>query len=129
MEYDQLFKDLLETFFKQFIKLFFPEVAVRLDWRGIEFLKQEKFTDIPSGLPRMADLVVKVATKEGEPELILVHVEVENPWRSTFPYRMFEYYALLRLRHRLPVFPIAILPERKVKGFEPETYSEGLFGH
>ena len=49
--------------------------------------------------------------------------------RSTFPFRMFEYYALLRLRHRLPVFPIAILPERGGKSFEPETYSEGLFGY
>jgi len=27
------------------------------------------------------------------------------------------------------VFPIAILPERKVKGFEQETYSEELFGY
>ena len=129
MEYDQLFKDLLEAFFKQFIELFFPEVAVRLDWREIEFLREEKFTDIPAGLSRFVDLVAKVATKEGEPELILVHVDVEHPWRSTFPFRMFEYYVLLRLRHRLPVFPIAILPERKVKGFEPETYSEGLFGY
>ena len=129
MEYDQLFKDLLEALFKQFIELFFPDVAVRLDWREIEFLREEKFTDIPAGLSRFVDLVAKVTTKEGEPEIILVHVDIEHPWRSTFPFRMFEYYALLRLRHRLPVFPIAILPERKVKGFEPETYSEGLFGH
>ena len=129
MEYDQLFKILLKTFFKQFIELFFPEVAPRLDWLEIEFLEQEKFTDIPAGASRYVDVVAKVATKEGEPELILVHVDVEHPWRSTFPFRMFEYYALLRLRHRLPVFPIAILPERKIKGFEPETYSEGLFGH
>jgi len=42
---------------------------------------------------------------------------------------MYEYYVLLRLRLRLPVFPIAILPERKVKGFESETYSEELFGY
>ncbi|MBC8228314.1 hypothetical protein H8E77_02045 [bacterium] len=129
MEYDQLFKNLLKTFFKQFIELFFPEVAPRLDWLEIEFLQQEKFTDIPAGESRIVDVVAKIATREGEPELILVHVDVEHPWRSTFPYRMFEYYALLRLRHRLPVFPIAILPERKIKGFEPETYSEGLFGH
>jgi hypothetical protein len=56
-------------------------------------------------LSRFVDLIAKVATKEGEPELILIHVDIEHPWRSTFPYRMFEYYALLRLRHRLPVFP------------------------
>jgi len=105
------------------------EVAARLDWLEIEFLEQEKFTDIPEGESRYVDVVAKVATKDGETELILVHVEVEHPWRSTFPFRMFEYYVLLRLRHRLPVFPIAILPERRVKGFEPETYSEGLFGH
>jgi len=129
MEYDQLFKNLLKTFFQPFIELFFPEVAPRLDWLEIEFLEQEKFTDIPEGESRYVDVVAKVATKEGKPEIILVHVEIENPWRSTFPFRMFEYYALLRLRHQLPVFPIAVLPERGVKGFEPETYSEELFGH
>ena len=129
MEYDQLFKDFLRTFFKNFIALFFPEVHERLNWLEIEFLEKEEFTDIPKGKQRTTDLVVKVATKDGEPEIILVHVEVEGTWRSTFPYRMYEYYALLRLRLRLPVFPIAILPERKVKGFEPETYREELFGH
>ena len=129
MEYDQLFKDFLKTFFKEFIALFFPEVYERLNWSEIEFLEKEKFTDMPKGEQRTTDLVVKVATKDREPEIILVHVEIENPWRSTFPYRMYEYYALLRLRLRLPVFPIAILPERKVKGFEPETYHEELFGY
>ncbi len=129
MTYDQLFKDLLKTFFKEFIELFFPEVTSRLNWREIEFLEQEVFTNVPEGSRRTADLVAKVATHEGEPELILVHVEVEHPWRCTFPYRMFEYYVLLRLRHRLSVFPIAILPERKVKGFEQEAYCEELFGH
>jgi len=129
MEYDRLFKDFLRTFFKNFIALFFPEVHERLNWLEIEFWEKEKFTDIPKGEQRTTDLVVKVATKDGEPEIILVHVEVEGTWRSTFPYRMYEYYALLRLRLRLPVFPIAILPERKVKGFEQETYREELFGY
>nr|MBC8232694.1 hypothetical protein [bacterium] len=103
MEYDQLFKDLLEAFFKPFasltndfvlwfIELFFPDVAVRLDWLEIEFLKQEKFTDIPAGESRyvrfahqrlrlMVDVVAKIATTEGEPEIILVHVDIEHPWR------------------------------------------------
>jgi len=97
MEYDQLFKDFLKTFFKNFIALFFPEVHERLNWLEVEFLEKEKFTDIPKGKQRTTDLVVKVATKDGKPEIILVHVEVEGTWRSTFSYRMYEYYALLLL--------------------------------
>ena len=135
MEYDSLFKQLLKTFFRSFMELFFPEVAARIQWNSIEFVDKEEQGQAAEGnsehqsFHRSADIVVKVATLDESEELILIHVEVENPWRSTFPFRMFEYFALLRLSHRLSIFPIAILPERRIKPFEVETYSEELFGH
>ena len=135
MEYDSSFKRLLKTFFRSFMELFFPQVAERIQWDAIEFLDKEEQSQEAEGLGetqsfhRTADIVVKVATLDGEEELIIIHVEIEHPWRSTFPSRMFEYFALLRLSHRLPIFPIAIFPERRVKPFEVESYREAPFGY
>jgi hypothetical protein len=130
MQYDQLFKRLLKTFFRFFIELFFPEVFAQIRWDAIEFLdKEEQAQDTESqSFSRLSDVMVKVTTVDGEMEFI-IHVEVENPWRSSFPSRMFEYFALFWLRHTLPIFPIAVLPERRIKPFEFESYGQSLFGH
>src|SRR5579862_3079888 len=95
--HDQLFKDLLQAFFREFMELFFPEVAARLDFSEVTFLMQEVFTDIPEGERRTLDLIAQVMTLEGEAELILVHLEVQAERRSVFPMRMSEYYMLMRL--------------------------------
>jgi hypothetical protein len=131
MEYDSLFKQLLKGFFQYFMELMFPNEAQRIQWESIEFLDTEEHaqTDEGQSFHRNADLVVKVATLNGADELFLIHVEIENPWRETLRYRMFEYFMFVRLRHRLPVFPIALCPERRTKPFEVESYREEIFGH
>ncbi len=59
MAQDQLFKDLLRTFFREFLELFFPDVAARLDFSRVRFLDKEAFTDLPDGSRREADLVAQ----------------------------------------------------------------------
>src|SRR2546427_576698 len=104
MPRDQLFKELLRSFFREFLELFFPAAAARLDFSRVEFLDREVFTDIPEGSRREPDLVARTYTLDGRPEIILVHVEVQAKVDRDFPYRMWEYYALLRLRFKLPSF-------------------------
>lgn len=129
MPQDQLFKELLQSFFREFLELFYPEVAERLDFeRGLTFLDKETFTDFPEGSRREADLVVRVYTMTGEPELILVHIEVQTKRRGDFAYRMFEYYTLLRLRHKIPVFPMVLYLAPGAGGLVEESYREQLFG-
>ncbi len=108
MSHDQTFKDLLRAFFEEFLTLFYPDFANRLDFSQVKFLDKEAFTNIPEGKQRRSDLVVEVYTLEGVPEIVLVHIEVEYEWGSDFPERMFDYYTLLRWRYRLPIFPVAI---------------------
>ncbi len=127
MGYDQLFKTILESLLQDFLELFFPEAAAQLDFETLRFIGKEVFANVPSGEVRQADVVARLETRDGEPEIVLVHVEVQTESKSDFPRRMFEYYALLRLHYRLPVFPIALYlrggPHSKV--FE---YREALFG-
>ena len=82
-------------FLRDFLELFFPDVERRLDFGNVEFLDKEVFTDFPEGSSRRADVVAKLATHDGKPELVLIHVEVQSGQEKEFPARMFEYYALL----------------------------------
>jgi hypothetical protein len=128
LSHDQVFKELLRAFFREFLELFFPEVAARLDFDRVTFLDREMFTDLPEGSVREPDLVAQTTTLSGEPELILLHVEVQAQREREFPYRMYEYYALLRLRFKLPVFPIVLYLAPGSGGLTEETYHEALFG-
>jgi hypothetical protein len=128
MPHDQLFKELINAFFREFVELFFPQIAARIDFSRVEFLDSEVFTDIPEGDARRPDVVAKVWTLEGMPEILLYHIEVQATRNKSFPYRMFEYYALLRLRHKLPVLPSVLYLTPGAGGLTTETYTESLFG-
>ena len=95
--HDQLFKQLLQAFFADFLRLFDPDTAARLDLDTITFVNPEVFTDFPQGERRTADIVVQVQTLDGDTELILIHVEVQRKHEPDFPWRMWQYYSLLRL--------------------------------
>ena len=125
---DQLFKDVLQAFFREFVELFYPDVAAELDFSRVRFLDKETFTDLPDGARRTADLVAEVYTRSGLPELLLFHTEVEATHRTEFRRRMFEYFAMLWLRYRLPIFPVAIFLSPGVGGITEETFEERLFG-
>jgi hypothetical protein len=44
IDHDRLFKELLSTFFVDFLDLFLPQVANQIDRNSIQFLPQEVFT-------------------------------------------------------------------------------------
>jgi predicted transposase/invertase (TIGR01784 family) len=102
-------------------------VAARLDFATLEFLDKELFTDFPEGSVREADVVARVHTHEGVPEIILVHIEVQLRPRGVFAYRMYQYYALLKFKYGVPVFPVAVYLQGG-KGLAAEQDREALFG-
>ncbi len=129
MPQDQLYKELLQEFFREFLELFYPAVAARLDFDRVTFLDKELFTDLPEGSRREADLVARVHRRDGgEPEIVLIHVEIQTQRRGAFAQRMFEYYALFRFRHRLRVYPIVLYLSPGAGGIVDEMYTEELFG-
>lgn len=126
--HDQLFKQLLQAFFADFVRLFDPETAAALDLTTVAFRDTEAFTDIPQGERRVADLVAQVQTIEGMPELVLIHVEIQRERERRFPWRMWQYYALLRQRESLPVVPIAVVLYPGREGIVREEYTETVLG-
>ncbi len=47
MSHDRRFKEFLQRFLPQFLKLFFPEQAARLDFTTLVFLDKELIVNLP----------------------------------------------------------------------------------
>ena len=108
INHDRLFKELITTFFLEFIELFFPEVLAYIDPRSVDFLDKEIFTDVTSGERHEVDLVAKVRLA-GTDAFFLIHVENQAQPQPDFHERMFDYFCRLRQKYRLPIYPIALL--------------------
>jgi hypothetical protein len=126
--HDQLFKQVLEAFFPDFLRLFDPDTAARLDLTTVTFRNPEVFIDLPQGERRTADVVAEVRSLEGEPELVIVHVEIQREREPQFSRRMFQYYVALRQRENKPVIPIALVFYAGREGIAREEYEEAVFG-
>jgi hypothetical protein len=121
INHDRLFKELLTTFFVDFLELFLPEVVAYLKRDSLEFLDKEVFTDITAGEQYEADLVVKAQFQEQE-TFFLIHVESQSYPQTDFGQRMFRYFARLSEKFALPVYPIAIFSYDSPRTPQPNTY-------
>lgn len=128
MSHDQLFKDFLKSFLREFMELFYPDAARSLNFDTTHFLDKELYTDFPEGSVRQADLVAQLETVDGDPELLLVHLEVQAERERSFDTRMFEYYALLWFRYRLPILPIVVYLSGGRQTSSREEYTVRLLG-
>ncbi len=124
IDHDRLFKELLETFFAEFMELFFPEAARAIDLRQIKFLQQEVFTDVTAGEKRKVDILVETRLK-GETGLILVHVEPQAYVQKNFNERMFIYFSRLYEKFRRKILPVAVFSYDRVRD-EPDSFELGF---
>ena len=61
MDHDRLFKELLSTFFVEFVDLFLPDVGTYLDRdSAVVAIDKEVFTDVTSGEKHEVDLLVNL---------------------------------------------------------------------
>ncbi|MEW6129400.1 MAG: DUF4351 domain-containing protein [Acidobacteriota bacterium] len=127
IDHDRLFKELIATFFLEFLELFLPSMSAFMDADSIVFLDKELFTDVTSGDRHEADLIVKARFKNQE-SFFLIHVENQAQPQPQFGQRMFSYFARLYDKHRLPVYPIVIFsydkPRRKQAAAHRVTFPD-----
>lgn len=113
---DGLWKSILEDTFEDFLRFLNPVVDSVLDLeKGFEFLDTElPQTYMPEDdkyQPKMVDKLVKVCSKDGKKELVLVHIEVQGQYRNDFSKRMFGYYYRLFDKYDMPITAYAIFLE------------------
>ena len=70
VNHDRLFKELLTTFFVEFLELFFPEVMGYLDTNSIKFINTEVFNDLTQGEKNILDLIALAKFQEQDYSLI-----------------------------------------------------------
>lgn len=126
--HDRIFKDFFHRFLPEFMHLFFPSEAERLDFTTLTFLDKELMINLPEQALRIPDIVAEVMAKDGEAEIIIIHIEIEASNLKPLPGRMLEYYSLLRLLKQRRVLPLALLLKPGAGGLIWQIYREVLFG-
>ena len=121
MDHDRLFKQLLTTFFIEFVELFLPDLATFLHPGSVEFLDKEVFTDVTAGERHEVDLLAKGKLRDTD-TFFLIHVENQASAREDFPSRMFRYFARLHEKFDLPVYPIALFSYDSPRREAPKHY-------
>jgi len=117
IDHDRLFKELITTFFYEFVDLLLPDVSVYLERDSLYFLNKEVFTDITAEEKYEADItaeekheadIVVKARFRNETSCFLVHIENQSTAESNFGQRMFRYFARLHEKYAIPVYPVVI---------------------
>ncbi|MEH2077392.1 MAG: Rpn family recombination-promoting nuclease/putative transposase [Nostoc sp.] len=121
IDHDRLFKELLSTFFVDFLDLFLPQVVSQIDRNSIHFLPQEIFTDVTSGEKKEIDLLAQVRYQQQD-TCFLIHVENQSYTETAFAKRMFKYFARLHEKYDLPIYPVVIFSFDEPKRAESQNY-------
>ena len=121
IDHDQLFKELLSTFFFEFLELFYPQVAEKVERESISFLPQEFFTDLTSGQRQVVDLLAEVKLS-GQEAGILIHIEAQSSSVANFDRRMFFYFARLYQKYLRKVYPIVLFSFDRPLREEPHSH-------
>ncbi|MBE9146425.1 DUF4351 domain-containing protein [Planktothrix mougeotii] len=121
IDHDRLFKELIQTFFWEFIELFIPEILDYVEQDTLTFLPEEIFTDVTSGDKRKIDLLAQVKW-QGKDSYFLIRLENQAYNQKEFERRMFHYFARLDAKYLLPIFPIVIFSYDEPKRPEKSQY-------
>jgi predicted transposase YdaD len=127
MDHDRLFKELLGTFFLDFLRLFLPELAAQIEDASLVPLDKEVFTDVTAGQRHEVDLLVRACLKD-QPSFFLIHVETQASPQADFARRMFRYFARLNEKYDLPVYPVALFTYEAPRRAEPESFGMVVAG-
>ena len=122
IDHDRLFKELISTFFIEFIELFLPAIASDIDRDSIQFLPEEVLSDVTAGEKKLIDLLAKVKYQEKE-TYFLIHVEAQSYSQQDFAKRMFKYFARLYEKYDLPIYPVVIFSFDEPLRAEPKTHT------
>ncbi|SDC47693.1 RpnC/YadD family protein [Niabella drilacis] len=122
---DSLWKGILEDLFADFLRFFFTNADQIFDMKR-EFVYLDKemaqiAVEAATESPKYVDKLVKVFTREGNEQWILVHVEVQGYVDNQFEERMYRYYYRIFDRYRQRITAIVLLTDRNKK-FYPKEY-------
>src|SRR5947207_6294214 len=120
--HDQIFKLLLQCFFREFLQAFAPEIHRALAPGSIQFLDKELIrSERGQRKTKLVDLVARVRLAGGY-GFVLIHVEHQSVRQREIGRRLFLYAAWLMQRYGLPVYPILLTSYDRPSKPEPSSY-------
>jgi hypothetical protein len=129
-DYDNPWKLMLESYFREFVAFFFPQVHDQIDWeRQYESLDkefQQVVRDAELG-KRLVDKLVKVWLRNGEEIWVLAHIEIQNQPETGFSERVYVYNYRIYDRYRQRVASLALLTDERAS-WRPSQFGYELFG-
>ena len=129
-DFDSPWKEALERFIEPFFEFFFPAAHAGIAWqRPVRHLDSElrKVVRDAEQPNRRADHLVQVERQEGEPHLVLVHIEVQSQYDRDLDKRMFTTLYRVYDRFDLPVLGIAVLGAQR-EGWDPSRFGWKIWG-
>ncbi len=128
--YDSPWKEAIVSCLPDFVAFHFPNVHRQIDWtQPVEFLEQELRSVSPEHEPQSSfvDKLVRVTRLDGQPEWVVIHLEIQCQQQAAFAERMFLYHARLYERHRQPIASLALLADDR-PSWRPESFAYEVFG-
>ncbi len=110
-DYDSPWRGILDRYFPAFISFFFPEIDKEIDWlRDYESLDKElEQVTRDAELGRCyADKLMKVWRRDGDQQVVYIHVEAQAQPEEVFAPRMHVYHYRIFDRYKRPVVNLAI---------------------
>lgn len=129
-DYDSRWKDVLDLFFEDAIRFFFPQAYPHIDWtRDYDFMDKElQKTTADAAIGRRAvDKLVKVWLKTGQELGVLIHIEVQGQRETDFEWRVLVYHFRLLDRFAAPVATFVILTDEE-ENWRPNQCQTELLG-
>ncbi len=124
--FDSPWKEIVETYLPDFMDFFFPSAYSEINWeRGFEFLDSEfrqVVRDAELG-KRFVDKLVKLYLTDGEETWVLIHLEIQSQYESTFAERIYVYNYRIYDRYRRKVASFVVL------GDDSPTWRPSEFGY
>ena len=129
-DYDNPWKTVIERYFREFMAFFFPAIESDIDWeRGFVFMDKELQKVVRDGeiQKRYADKLIQLWRLNGDPLLVMCHIEVQSQKEDVFGKRMFSYNYRLRDRYDCPIASLAILADDSPT-WRPQSYQDSIWG-
>jgi hypothetical protein len=127
IDHDQLFKQLIQTFFLEFLELFAPALLETIQPETLQFLPQEYFTELLEGDRKAIDLLAQVQLKPNSKvkpasQMILVHIENQSYSEALIDRRIFFYFAQLYREYQIPIYPLVLFSFDEPLRAEPHQH-------
>ena len=113
-DYDGAWKEALRLHLAEFIEKYFPFEYAAIDWRyDPEWFDKELSVVLAQAgeRNRQVDVVARVRLKNGQPQWILLHVEIQSSFEADFAARIAHYNAGLSWSFRQRVLTLAVLAD------------------